>query len=103
MRKLLVALLATAALSACTTTNDQKAQIAKVYDATCTAFPPIYMTYVNVVSTRPNAEKKIAKAELIKNEITELCTNRPSDLLTASVALSAAYYRFTILNQQSKS
>jgi hypothetical protein len=97
----MLALFVTAALSACTTTDDQKAQIAKVYDATCSAFPPLYMTYVNVVSAKPNAEAKIAKAELIKNEVTALCENRPSDLLTASVALSAAYYRFNLLRQKS--
>lgn len=103
MKKALLALAVSASLASCTTTPDQQAQIAKVYDATCTAFPPLYAAYVNIVSVRPNSETKLVKAAAINAEITQLCKDRPSDLLSASVALSAAYARFVVMNAQLKS
>ena len=102
MKKLFIALAATTLLASCTLSNDQQAAAAKAYDKICSAEPSLYASYVVVATAKGVSEAKLAKAEGVHNTITSLCTERPTDVLSALVILSSAYAQFIAINAQTR-
>lgn len=94
------ALLSTALLASCSLSTDQQAAAAKAYDKICSAEPSLYASYVVVATARGASEAKLAKAEGIHNTMTALCTDRPTDVVSALVILSSAYAQFIAINAQ---
>lgn len=77
------------ALSSCVTSQDTQDKLAKVYDVTCAAEPSIYATYV--VIREGKGKTPVTGVTDAHVTITNLCANRPTDLVAASVVLAAAY------------
>lgn len=102
MKKLFIALAATALLASCSLSTDQQQAAAKAYDKICSAEPPLYASYVVVATAKGASEAKLAKAEGIHNTITALCTERPTDAISALVILSSAYAQFIAINAQTR-
>lgn len=98
MRKLIVAALCSVSLASCSLSTDQQAAAAKAYDKICSAEPPLYASYVVIATAKGASEAKLAKAEGIHTTITAMCTERPTDVISALVILSAAYAQFIAIN-----
>lgn len=96
------ALATTVMLASCSLSTDQQAAAAKAYDKICSAEPQLYASYVLVATAKGASEAKLAKAEGIHTTITAMCTDRPTDVISALVILSAAYANFIALNAQTR-
>lgn len=89
MKKLIGLGLAALTLSSCVTSQDTQDKLGKVYDVTCAAEPSIYAAYVAVREGK--GKTPVAGVIDAHVTITNLCANRPTDLVAASVVLAAAY------------
>ena len=99
---LLTTIAATALLAACVTTPDQQEAAQQAYDKICTAEPPLYAAFVAAATAKGTSEAKLRKAEAIHGSITTFCTNRPTDVVSGLVTLSAAYVQFITINASVK-
>jgi len=89
MKQVIAMLAIGLAISSCTTTSQTQANIQKTYDVTCAAEPAIYTSYVAIrAANGKQPAKGVMDAHLI---VTDLCTNRPTDLVAASIQLLSAY------------
>lgn len=85
------------ALASCTLSAKQETELAKVYDRTCAAEPSLYLSFMTVAEAKQASAKTLAKAEAIHTTMVGLCTNRPTDIVTAAATLSAAYANFVAI------
>lgn len=86
-----VVIMTTAVLSACSLSLEQQTAVAKAYDKTCAAEPPIYQSFVTIATAKQASQKTLAQAAAVHDSVTKLCTDRPTDLATASITLAALY------------
>lgn len=64
---------------------------AKTIDSVCAAEPGVYASYVSIAVTRGASAKKLATAAAAHAVATDICLNRPADLVQGAAALAAAY------------
>ena len=97
---LLVAALCFAAmpLASCTLSAEGQQTAEKSYDAICKAEPQLYASFVVVATAKQASEATMTKAALAHDTVTDLCTNRPTDIVAASVLLANAYAKFVAIN-----
>lgn len=88
---------ASISLASCTTTPDQQASAAKVYDKVCAAEPALYASFQTVAAINDVSASTQKKAEAIHASITTLCTDRPTDLIAGVATLTAAYAQFAAI------
>jgi len=89
-----------ASLAACTLSLEQQTAVAKAYDQTCAAVPPIYASFVTIATAKHARESTMKKAAAIHAAATELCETRPTDLATASVTLANLYAQLVLISAQ---
>lgn len=90
MKRVIAPLLIAAALASCTTTSDDaQANIQKTYDVTCAAEPAIYASYVAIRAGKGKTPATgVVDAHAV---VVGLCTNRPTDIVSAAITLASAY------------
>lgn len=64
---------------------------AKTIDSVCAAEPAVYASYVTVAVARNASPKRLATAAAAHAIATDICLNRPADLVQGAAALTAAY------------
>ena len=85
-------------LSSCTLTPEGEQTAQKSYDTICKAEPQLYASFVVVATAKQASEATMTKAALAHDTVTDLCTNRPTDIVAASVLLANAYAKFVAIN-----
>jgi len=101
MKKVAILAALSLALASCTTTSSQEAA-AKTYDRICSLEPPVYSTLSLAAEANGwNAAKK-ARIEAAHLTVTNLCTNRPTDLVSGLTTLAATYAQILILKKQAE-
>lgn len=86
----------------CTTTqiSDTKAAALKGFNALCTAEPTVYAAIGAWDVIHPLSFSQRNKATAVHAGVTELCTNRPTDLISGLVTLTSLYSQVvSILHQ----
>lgn len=97
-----VALYATMSLSlaSCVGTGTAQEDAAKQVDRICAAEPPLYATALVLAETKNWSEKRRNRLTAIHVTITNFCTDRPTDLISGLLTLSASYVQFLALKEQ---
>jgi hypothetical protein len=88
---LIAALAASVSLASCSTTADPQEAAAATYDNICRIAPPAYLAFMSYAAVKPvkqSVKDKVQKAQII---VTELCTDRPTDLVGGLTTLANAY------------
>jgi hypothetical protein len=88
------------ALSSCTLSASQQTAVARAYDRTCAAEPPIYQSFVLVATAKGASERTMKKAETIHLTVSRLCADRPTDIASAAVTLAALYAQLVTISAQ---
>lgn len=86
------AAVALSVLSSCTATSTESQEnAAKVYDTICIAEPAVYAIASNLADSHGWSASKIQKLDQAHVVVVRLCSDRPSNLISGLVTLSAAY------------
>lgn len=85
-------------LASCTLSAEGQQTAQKSYDTICKAEPQLYASFVVVATAKQASEATMTKAALAHDTVTDLCTNRPTDIVAASVLLANAYAKFVAIN-----
>lgn len=90
--------IASFSLASCTLSAEGQQTAEKSYDTICKAEPQLYASFVVVATAKQASEATMTKAALAHDTVTDLCTNRPTDIVAASVLLANAYAKFVAIN-----
>lgn len=92
------ALCMVASLASCTLSNDAQAKLAVAYDKTCSAEPAVYSSISTIYAAQGASQAKIDKLNGFHTAAVRLCTDRPTDLTSGLVTLTAVYVQIVALN-----
>lgn len=92
-----LALFAVASLASCKSA-DAQTKLAVAYDKTCAAEPAVYAAISTVYVANGASQAKIDKLAGLHDAATQLCTDRPTDLTSGLVTLTAVYVKIVALN-----
>jgi hypothetical protein len=99
----MLALSAVLVLSSCVTTgSDAQASAEKAFDRICTAEPPIYASVSVIAVAKEWKQSKIDKLNGVHTVVTNLCTNRPTDFISALITVTASYAQILAIKAQTE-
>lgn len=92
MKAIIFAFAAALSLASCTSlSGDAQANAEKVFNTVCAAEPAVYVGLSVLAENNHWSAKKVQRLDQSHAVVNRLCTDRPTDLVTALTALSNAY------------
>lgn len=89
-------------LTSCQSHEEANANAEKVYDTVCTAEPLVYSLAYTVATAKEWSAKKISQLQQAHVVVVELCTNRPTDMISGLVTLTKAYQAVLDVKKQTE-
>lgn len=95
-----IAAFSAVALSSCETTPEAQAKAEQVFNTICKNEPAAYATFQLIAEVRHASEKTLQKGKIGHEIVTDMCTNRPTDLVSGVIQIAAAYAKVLSATQE---